>query len=340
MIESVTGITTGFVRSMVKAVRIHETGGPEVLKWEDVAVGDPGPDQICIAQTAVGLNFIDTRIRAGVFPVGELPLILGGEGAGIIESVGPGVDGLAPGQRVAYASGYTGACCEKRLLSARDAVPLPKTIDDKTAAAVMVKGLTAQFLIRRLFVAGADDTILVHAAAGGVGLILCQWAKYLGCTVIGTVGSEDKAQLARTHGCDYTIDYRREDVAQQVRDITAGQGVSVVYDSVGKNTFQSSLDSLRLRGMMVSFGNASGPVPPLDSSVLRDKGSLVFTRPTLGHFIATRDELMTMAQELFRVVSSGHVRIEINQTYPLEDAALAHADLEARRTTGSTVLLT
>ncbi len=321
---------------MNHAIRIHETGGPEVLRWEEVAVGDPGPGEALVRHTAVGLNFIDTYHRSGLYAL-PLPAVIGSEGAGVVEAVGPGVTEVAPGRRVAY-GGERGAYCERRRIPAARLVPLPDELDDRTAAAMMVQGLTAQYLLRRTFPVQAGQTVLVHAAAGGVGLIACQWAKHLGATVIGTVGRDEKAALAREHGCDHVIVTAREDVAARVREITSGRGVPVVYDGVGKDTWGASLDSLAPRGMLVSFGNASGAVPPFSPLALA-KGSFFVTRPVLAHYTATREELLAAADELFDVVRRGAVKIRVHQTYALQDAAQAHRDLEARRTTGSTVLL-
>ena len=323
---------------MSNAVRIHATGGPEVLSWEAVDVGEPGPGEVRIRHTAVGLNYIDTYHRSGLYPL-ELPSGIGMEAAGVVAAVGPGVDDLAVGDRVAYASGPLGAYADERLMPADRVVRLPDGIDERTAAAALLKGLTAWYLLRRTYPVAAGETILFHAAAGGVGLIACQWAKGLGATVIGTVGSEAKAELAREHGCDHVIDYRREEVAERVREITDGAGVPVVYDGVGKDTWTGSLDSLARFGMMVSFGNASGAVPPIAPVELSAKGSLYLTRPTVMHYTAVREDLVAGANELFEVIEDGTVSIEVNQTYSLADAAEAHRDLEARKTTGSTVLL-
>jgi NADPH2:quinone reductase len=319
------------------AIRIHETGGPEVLKWEELEVAPPGPGELLLRQTAVGLNFIDTYHRTGLYPV-ELPAVLGREAAGVVEEVGDGVEEFKVGDRVAYAL-YPGSYAELRSIPVAQLVPLPDPIDDRTAAAVMLKGLTAHYLLRRTHVVKPGETILVHAAAGGVGLIACQWAKHLGATVIGTVGSEAKAELARAHGCDHTILYDEEDIVARVRELTDGRGVPVVYDSVGAATWERSLDCLAPLGLMVSFGNASGPVPPQNIGILAQKGSLFVTRPTLATYIAGREELLAAAAELFEAIGAGGIRVEVNQTYPLADAARAHADLEARKTTGSTLLL-
>ncbi|MFZ4534870.1 quinone oxidoreductase family protein [Propionivibrio sp.] len=320
------------------AIRIHQTGGPEVMRWEEVAAGDPAPDEARVRHEAVGLNYIDVYHRNGLYPL-ALPAGLGMEGAGVVEAVGAGVTELKPGDRVAYAGGPVGAYSQVRCLPAHRLLKMPDGIDFRTGAAMMLQGLTSAYLLRRTYPVQPGDAVLVHAAAGGVGLIACQWAKALGATVIGTVSNEAKAALALAHGCDHVIYYTREDVAKRVREITAGEGVAVVYDGVGKDTFMGSLDSLRVRGMMVSFGNASGPLPLLDALLLSQKGSLFFTRPTLMHYTAKRDELVALGAELFAVVSSGKVKIEVNQTYALADAANAHRDLEARKTTGSTILL-
>lgn len=323
---------------MTHAIRFHQTGGPEVLCWESVEVGDPGPGEARVRHAAVGLNFIDTYHRTGLYPV-PLPSGIGLEGAGIVEAVGEGVGEIRVGDRVAYAGGPVGAYSEVRCLPADRLLVLPAEIDFRTGAAMMLQGLTAAYLLRRTYRVQPGDAVLIHAAAGGVGLIACQWAKALGATVIGTASTEAKAGLARAHGADHVILYGREDVAERVRALTGGEGVAVVYDGVGRDTFAASLDSLRPCGMMVSFGNASGPVPPIDPLLLSQKGSLFFTRPTLVHYTAKRQDLAALAGELFDAVVSGRVRIEVNQTYALRDAARAHVDLEARRTTGSTVLL-
>ena len=322
----------------VRAIRFSRTGGPEVLSWDEVTLGSPGPGQVFVRHKAVGLNFIDTYHRSGLYPVQSLPSGIGLEAAGVIEAVGDGVTEFAVGDRVAYGTGPIGAYSEARNMPADKLVKLPDGIDDRTAAAIMLKGLTTQYLLRRTYRVKAGDTILVHAAAGGVGLLLCQWAKHLGATVIGTVGSTAKGELARAHGCDHTVLYRVADVAKRVRELTGGAGVPVVYDGVGKDTFAASLDCLAPLGMMVSFGNASGPVASLDPLVLSQKGSLFFTRPTLMHYTAKREDMLSMAAELFEVVQSGAVKVEVNQTYRLFDAANAHRNLEGRKTTGSSVL--
>jgi NADPH2:quinone reductase len=318
-------------------IRIHETGGTEVLRWEELKLGDPAPGEVLLRQTAVGLNFIDTYHRTGLYPL-ELPAVLGMEAAGVVEAVGARVEHLAPGDRGAYPL-QPGAYAEERRIAADGLVKLPSTIDDRQAAALMLKGLTAHYLLRRTYEVQPGDTVLIHAAAGGVGLIACQWAKDLGATVIGTVGSTEKAELARAHGCDHPVLYKQESFVERVREITGGRGVPVVYDSVGRDTFDDSLDCLRPLGMMVSFGQSSGPLDPLPLGVLAQKGSLFLTRPSLGSYIASPGELESAAAELFDVVRRGAVRVEVRRTYPLRDAARAHADLEARRTSGSTVLL-
>jgi NADPH2:quinone reductase len=323
---------------MTMAIRIHETGGPDVLRWEEVEVGRPAAGQVLLRHTAVGLNFIDVYHRTGLYPLPGLPAVLGLEAAGVIEAIGDGVSGFAIGDRVAYASPPPGAYAEARVMAADRLVHLPDSIDDQTAAAMMLQGMTAQYLLRQTHPVVAGETILFHAAAGGVGLIACQWAKYLGATVIGTVGSDDKAELARANGCDHPIVYTRESFPERVREITGGRGVDVVYDSIGKDTFDGSLSCLRPRGLMASFGNASGPVPLIEPAILSQKGSLYLTRPTLFHYTATPAELQATARDLFDVVSAGHVTIRIGATYPLSETAAAHRDLEARRTTGSTVL--
>jgi NADPH2:quinone reductase len=322
---------------MTHVIRIHQTGGPEVLQWEEANVGAPAPGEVKLKQSAVGLNFIDVYHRTGLYPL-ALPFVLGMEASGSVESVGDGVTHLKPGDRVAYAS-VLGAYAETRLIAADRLVKLPDSIDDRTAAAMMLQGMTARYLIRDIYKVGPGDTILIHAAAGGVGLIVCQWAAALGATVIGTVSSEAKAALARANGCHHPIIYTREDFPARLLDITGGEKLSVVYDSVGKDTFMKSLDCLRPRGLMVLFGASSGPVAPLDLTVLSQKGSLLVTRPTLATFVATRKLLEENAADLFDAVGSGKVKIHVNQTYPLQEAARAHRDLEARKTTGSSVLI-
>jgi len=322
---------------MPHVMRIYEHGGPEKLKWEQVEVGDPGPGQVRVRSTAIGLNFIDTYQRSGLYPM-PMPFTLGSEGAGVVEAVGPKVKEFKVGDHVAY-SGPLGAYAEVLLRPADRLVKVPAGIDDRTAAAMMLKGLTAQYLCRRTYRVKKGDTVLVHAAAGGVGQILSQWCKALGATVIGTVGSDEKVALAKKAGCKHVIVTSRENFVDRVKEITKGKRVPVVYDGVGKDTFMGSLDCLRPLGLMASFGNASGAVPPFNAGILAQKGSLFLTRPTLATYAATREELVKAARELFAVVKSGKVKISINQTYPLRDAAQAHQDLEARKTTGSTVLL-
>jgi len=321
---------------MNRAIRIHETGGPEVLRLEGLAVGDPGPGQARVRHEAIGVNFLDVYHRSGLYPL-PLPSGLGSEGAGEVEAVGDGVVHVQPGDRVAYAGGPPGSYAEVRLLPADRLVRLPEGIEARQAAAMMLKGLTVQYLVRRTHRITPGETVLWHAAAGGVGLIACQWLKVLGARVIGTAGSDEKAALARANGADEVIVYTRERFAQRVRELTAGEGVAVVYDSVGRSTFLESLDCLRPMGLMVSFGNASGPVPAIDPGLLAQKGSLFLTRPTLQTYAARREDLEAMAAELFEVVGSG--RIEVGRAYPLSDAAQAHRDLEGRRTVGSLVLL-
>jgi NADPH2:quinone reductase len=322
---------------MIKAIRIHTTGGPEVMKWEDVPRPEPGPGEALIKQEAVGLNYIDVYFRSGLYKAPSMPLIIGQEGAGTVLAVGAGVTALKPGDRVAYA-GSLGGYATERAIAADRLVKLPDQIDFKTAAAMMLQGMTAQYLIRRTHRVKAGETIVVHAAAGGVGLILCQWAKHLGATVIGVVSTEQKAELARAHGAEHAV-IGHANLAAEVKRITGGAMVPVVYDSVGKDTWNASLDCLAPLGLMVSYGNASGPVPPVDISILSAKGSLYVTRPSLATYTAKRADLETVAGELFDVVAKGHVKIQVNQTLPLKDAAAAHIALEARQTTGSTVLL-
>ncbi|MSO84326.1 MAG: quinone oxidoreductase [Rhodospirillales bacterium] len=323
---------------MTKAMRIHQTGGPEVLRWEDVSVGEPGPGQIRIRHTAIGLNFIDTYHRSGVYPV-TLPSGIGSEGAGVVTAVGKGVKEFKKGDRVAYASPPVGAYSEERLMPADRVVKIPAGISDRTAAAMMLKGMTAQYLIRRTYKVKKGETVLLHAAAGGVGLIACQWLKALGVKVIGTVGSKEKAALAKKHGCTWPIVYTEEDFLEAVKKITKGKGVPVVYDGVGKAVFAKSLDCLSPRGLMVNFGNASGVVDPVPPGILAAKGSIYLTRPTLITHVAKRKDLVATANDLFKMVKSGKIKIRIDQEYALKDAARAHADLESRRTTGSTILI-
>lgn len=321
---------------MAKAIRIEQTGGPEVMQHVDVDVGEPGPGEAKVRNHACGLNFIDVYYRTGLYPA-PLPSGLGLEGAGVVEAVGAGVTHVKPGDRVAYSGGPLGAYAQLRVMPASMLVKLPRSIGFDTAAAMMLKGLTVQYLFRRTYKLQRGQTILLHAAAGGVGLIATQWAKALGVTVIGTVGSEEKAKLARENGCDHVILYKNENIVERVREITNGAMVPVVYDSVGKDTFQASIDSLQPFGLMVSFGNASGPVPPMPLTAL--KGSLYITRPSLMAHTAKRSNLEEMAADLFKMVGSGKVKIGIDQRYPLSEVQQAHRDLEGRRTTGSTVLL-
>jgi len=323
---------------MPHAIRIHSTGGPEVLSWEEVAVGDPGPGEARIRHTAVGVNYIDTYHRSGLYKL-ELPSGIGAEGAGLVEAVGPGVDWVKPGDRVAYCGGPLGAYSEKRVLPADKLVRIPDGVSDRSAATLMLKGLTVQYLLRQTYKVKAGDTILFHAAAGGVGLIACQWARALGVTVIGTVGSAAKAALAKENGCAHTIDYTRENFVDRVKEITGGKGVPVVYDSVGKDTFPASLDCLSPRGLWVSFGNSSGPILNFDLLLLAQKGSLYATRPTLFTHTATRAALTAMADEMFDLVRAGKIVSEPRQTFALKDAAVAHRALESRGTIGATVLL-
>jgi NADPH:quinone reductase len=324
---------------MTMAMRIHQPGGPEALTWEEVALPPPGPGEVRVRHTAVGLNFIDVYHRIGLYKL-PLPATLGQEGAGVVEQVGEGVTGLKAGDRVAYCGGPApGSYSEARNFPAARLVPLPADIPETQAAAMMLKGLTAWYLVRRTYPVKAGDTVLVHAAAGGTGLILCQWARHLGATVIGTVGSRAKAELAKAHGCHHTIIPAEEDFPAKVRELTGGAGLPVVYDSVGRDTFADSLDCLRPLGLMVSFGQASGSVPPFEIATLAAKGSLFLTRPSLFAYIAQREDLLAGAVEMFDLVTRGVLGVEVRQTYPLRDAAQAHRDLEARRTVGSTVLL-
>src|SRR4051794_25497217 len=321
---------------MTHAIRVHKVGGPDVLQWEEVEVSEPGPGQVRLRQEAAGLNFIDVYHRTGLYPQ-PLPFTPGVEGAGLVEAVGADVAHVKKGDRVAYA-GPIGGYAEERLIDADRVVKLPKGIDAGQAAGMMLQGMTAQMLLRSVFPVAKGDTILVHAAAGGVGLIMCQWAAALGATVIGTVGTEEKAELARAHGCAHPIVYSKQDFVAEVNRITDGEKLPVVYDSVGRDTFIKSLDCLKVRGLMVSFGNASGPPEPMAPNLLAQKGSLYLTRPTLFHYIATRQQLEQNASELFEIVTSGKVKIEVQQRFPLAEAAEAHRALQGRRTTGSTVL--
>ena len=322
---------------MPHAIRIHQTGGPEVLRWEEVEVGKPGPGEVLVRNTAVGLNFVDTYYRSGLYTT-PLPAVMGREGAGIVEAVGPRVKEFKRGDRVAYVD-PSGSYAELLLRPADRLVKIPAGISEQTAAAMMLKGMTAQYLLRRTYKVQRGDTILVHAAAGGVGQILCQWGKHLGATVIGTVGSEAKAVLARKAGCKHVLVLGPEKFSTRVKEITKGRGVPVVYDGVGKDTFMDSLDCLAPLGMMVTYGNASGAVPPFEPILLTQKGSLFMTRPTLVTYIAQREDLKQSAKELFAVVKQGKVKIAVNQAYPLKEAAQAHRDLESRKTTGSSILI-
>jgi len=324
------------------AIRIHQSGGPEVLQWDSIEVDKPAAGQVKLRQTACGLNYIDIYMRDGVYPIAEYPSILGMEAAGVIEELGEGVAemdlGLKVGDRVAYAM-VAGAYAEERLIDALKLIKIPDSIDDKTAATMMLKGLTAHYLLFRTYPVKAGDTILVQAASGGVGLMLCQWAKHLGAIVIGTVGSEEKAQLALNNGCDHAIFYREENIPERVRELTNGEGVAVVYDGIGQSTFEASLDSLRPFGTMVTYGNITGQVEAFSPKILAPKGSLYVTRPTLGTHTATRELLVEGAERLIDVISKGIVKNHINQSYALKDTAQAHQDIEARITTGSTVLI-
>ena len=322
----------------MKAIRIEQTGGPEVMQLVDVDLPPPGPGEVRIRQTAVGLNFIDTYHRNGLYPV-KLPSGIGLEAAGVVEETGEGVTHLKKGDRVAYGNGPIGAYAQARNAPANRVSKLPDGISDETAAAMMLKGMTVRYLLRETYKVKSGDTILLHAAAGGIGLIACQWAKALGATVIGTAGSEEKAELARAHGCDHVILYKSEDVPARVRELTGGKGVPVVYDGVGKDTLMMSLDSLQPRGLLASFGNASGPVEGFNVGLLAAKGSLYITRPTLASYVAKDEELQANANDLFDVVKSGKVKIEVNQSYPLAETVQAHKDLQARKTTGSTILV-
>jgi len=322
---------------MTKAVRFHKTGGPEVLQLDDIQVAAPGQGQVRVRHTAIGVNFVDTYQRSGLYPM-QLPQVAGNEGAGVVEQVGTGVTTLKVGDRVAY-TGQIGSYCGERLLPADRLVKIPDGISDETAASMLLKGMTVQYLIHRTYPVKAGDTVLWHAAAGGVGLIACQWLKALGVTVIGTVGSPEKAKLAKAHGADHVIDYSKENFVARVKEITGGKGVPVVYDSVGKTTWEGSLDCLRPLGMWVTFGNASGAVPPLNTLILSQKGSLFLTRPTLATYTASRADLEMTSKSLFDIVKSGKVKIEITGRYKLADAGQAHRDLEGRKTTGSVILL-
>lgn len=327
---------------MSHAIRIHQAGGSEVLRWDSIEVGKPGAGQVRLKQTACGLNYIDIYMRDGIYPIAEYPAVLGMEAAGVVEELGDGVEemnlGFTVGDRVAYAM-IPGGYAQERLIDAQKLVKIPDAIDDKSAATMMLKGLTAHYLLFRTYPVKAGDTILIHAASGGVGLMVCQWAKHLGATVIGTVGSEEKAQLAKANGCDHAIFYRNEDIVERVRELTDGKGVAVVYDGLGQSTFEASLDSLQPFGTMVTYGNVTGQIEPFSPKILAPKGSLYVTRPTLGTHMATRELLLEGAERLIDVVSQGIVKNYINQSYDLKDTAQSHNDLEARITTGSTVLV-
>ena len=324
---------------MTHAVRIHSNGGPEVLQWEKVEVPEPNAGDVVVRQIAAGLNFIDVNFRTGLYKVPAFPSAIGNEGAGVVEAVGDGVTEVEVGDRVAYCMSL-GSYTQRRLIPAKQLVKIPKGISEQQAAAVMLKGCTVQYLIRQTYPVQKGETVLFHAAAGGCGLIACQWLKHLGVRVIGTVGTAEKAELAKSHGCDHPIVYTEDNFVDRVKELTDGRGVPVVYDSVGKDTFNDSLECLQPRGLMVSFGNASGAVEPFAPALLAAKGSLFLTRPTLATYTATRADLEKTTADLFGVLSSGAVTVEVNQTYPLENAAQAHRDLEARKTTGSTILLT
>src|SRR5712691_8501703 len=320
-----------------RAIRIHAPGGPEALRWEEIELAAPGHGEALVRHTAVGVNYIDVYHRTGLYPVPGPPTVIGVEAAGVVDAIGPGVTAVAAGERVAYAAGPLGAYAERNLVPAERLVRLPASISDEQAAAMMLKGLTAQYLIRQTYRVKAGDTILFHAAAGGVGLIACQWAKHLGATVIGTVGDDEKAALAKKNGCDHAINYRKEDFVARVAEITGGKKCPVVYDSVGKDTFYKSLDCIAPLGLMASFGQSSGAIGAVDIGILAGKGSLFVTRPTLNTYTASREDLLTASGELFEIVQKGAVKLSINQTYALRDAAQAHRDLQARKTTGSTV---
>jgi len=323
---------------MPNAIRIHQTGGPEVLQWESVAVGEPGPGEARVRHTAIGLNYIDTYFRSGLYKL-PLPSGIGVEAAGVVEAVGPGVTDISKGDRVAYGGHPPGSYAEVRVMPADKLVKLPDDVSDRSAATLMLKGLTVQYLFRQTFPLKGGETILFHAAAGGVGLIACQWARALGVTLIGTVGSDEKAALAKANGCAHTIVYTRENFVERVKEITGGKGVPVVYDSIGKDTFPASLDCLKPRGMFVSFGSSSGPIAAFDIGLLVQKGSLFATRPSIAAYAATRPDLLRMADEMFALVKGGKIVSEARQSYALKDAAQAHRDLEARKTTGATLLL-
>lgn len=323
---------------MVDAIRIHAYGGPEVMRWEPIEIGEPGAGELRVRHEAVGLNYIDTYHRTGLYPLPALPAVIGMEGCGVVVAVGEGVGGIKAGDRVAYANPI-GSYAEERLIPADRVVTVPEGISPQTAAAMMLQGMTVRYLLKATYKVGPNTTLLFHAAAGGVGLIACQWAKHLGATIIGTVGSEEKAELAKANGCTHTINYRLEDFVARVRELTDGQGVDVVYDSIGKDTFPGSLDCLKPLGLWVSFGNASGAIEAFDIGLLSKKGSLFATRPTLFTYTAQREDLVASANDLFELVNRGIVKISVNQTYALHDAVQAHKDLEGRKTMGSTVLI-
>jgi len=324
---------------MSNAICFYETGGPDVLKWEAVDLPPPQADEVRVHHRAVGLNFIDIYHRTGLYPIGDLPAVLGLEAAGVVDAVGDGVNSLAPGDRVAYAGVPPGAYAEARVIPAHRLVKLPEALSYETAAAAMLKGMTARYLLKGCYAVEPGDTILIHAASGGVGSIVCQWAKHLGATVIGTVGSPEKAAKAKQNGCDHPILYKETDFASEAASITSGRGVNVVYDSVGKDTFMKSLDCLRPMGTLVSFGQSSGSAPPLDIGLLAQKGSLFLTRPSLMTYTEKREDLEAHARDLFEVLQNGAVRLEISQTFPLKEAAEAHRALESRKTTGSCLLM-
>ena len=324
---------------MTKAIRIYETGGPEVLRFEDVDVPAPAPNEVRIKNTAIGLNFIDTYFRSGLYKVPQLPQTLGMEGAGVVLEVGSEVTDISEGDRVAYAAAPMGSYSQERVMLAEKVVKIPDSISDETAAAMMLQGMTTEYLIRRCYCVEPGDVVLLHAAAGGVGSIAAQWLRELGAPTIGTAGSDEKCERARDLGCHHVINYRTENFVERVRDITDGKGVNVVYDAVGKDVFLPSLDCLKTRGTMVTFGNASGAVEPIEPLLLSNKGGLFLTRPILAHYTGTRQELLLSAKSLFNVVESGAVKVDINQRYELKDTAQAHRDLEARKTTGSTIIL-
>lgn len=323
---------------MINAIRVHQTGGPDVLQYEQIEIGEPGPGEAKVRHEAIGLNFIDVYFRTGLYKAAQMPFIPGNEGAGIVVAVGAGVDNVRVGDRVAYAA-TLGSYADERILSADRLLNVPETIELKSAAAMMLKGMTAQYLLRQTFVVKPGHTILFHAAAGGVGLIAGQWAKHLGATVIGTAGSEDKIALAKAHGYDHVINYRTENFVERVKELTRGEGVDVVYDSVGRDTYMGSLDVLKPRGMFACFGQSSGTIPPFDLNILAQKGSLFATRPTLFNYVTKRPDLERTANDLFDVVASGAVKIEVKQSYSLKDVRKAHEDLEARKTTGASILL-